>query len=53
MNAAVANSQQVGLDVKFDLNRQELIFEEGSTCPVQFGNWIVVSTVGKSITNSK
>jgi ubiquitin-conjugating enzyme E2 Q len=50
VSAAVPNPQQIGLDVKFDLNRQELIFEEGQICPVQFGNWIVVSTAGRFLT---
>ncbi len=46
LNATATNPQIVGLDVKFDLNRQEVIFEEYQTCPVQFGNWIVISTAG-------
>ena len=49
VNAAGTNDAQVGLDVKLDLNRQELIFEENQACPVQVGNWIVVNVVGTFI----
>ena len=45
-NSPTANETQAGLDVKLDLNRQELIFEEGQTCPVQAGHWIVVNVAG-------
>lgn len=40
---------QLGVDVKLDLNRQELIFEDNETCPVQAGNWIVVNAPGTFI----
>jgi ubiquitin-conjugating enzyme E2 Q len=43
------NDAQVGVDVKLDLNRQELIFEDNETCPVQVGNWVVVSVPGTFI----
>jgi ubiquitin-conjugating enzyme E2 Q len=45
------NETLTGLDVKLDLNRQELIFEEGQTCPVQAGHWIVVSVAGTFISS--
>ena len=45
-NSPTTNETQAGLDVKLDLNRQELIFEEGQACPVQVGHWIVVSVAG-------
>lgn len=35
------------IDVKFDFNLHEIIFEDGQSCPVYQGNWIVVTTVGR------
>jgi ubiquitin-conjugating enzyme E2 Q len=48
--ATPPNDAQVGVDVRLDLNHQELIFEDNETCPVQVGNWIVVSIPGTFIT---
>jgi ubiquitin-conjugating enzyme E2 Q len=33
--------------VKYDLNRQEVIFEDGKSCPVRNGDWIVITPAGK------
>jgi len=49
-NPPPATETQVGLDVKLDLNRQEVIFEEGQTCPVYTGHWIVVNAPGILLT---
>ncbi len=49
VEATPPNDAQVGVDVKLDLNRQELIFEDNEICPVQVGNWIVVSVTGTFI----
>jgi len=35
------------LEVKFDVNRHELIFEDSQSSPVQKGEWVVVTTNGK------
>lgn len=40
------NDTLSGLDVKLDVNRQELIFEDIHVCPLQVGNWIVVNVAG-------
>jgi hypothetical protein len=34
-------------DVKYDMNRQELIFEENSTSPIRNGDWVVIMTAGE------
>ncbi|RDL41264.1 uncharacterized protein BP5553_01243 [Venustampulla echinocandica] len=34
------------LDVKLDSNRQEVLFEEGSSCPVRNGEWIALKVDG-------
>jgi ubiquitin-conjugating enzyme E2 Q len=46
VNSPPVIETQVGIDVKLDLNRQEVIFEEGQTCPVFAGHWIVVNAAG-------
>jgi ubiquitin-conjugating enzyme E2 Q len=46
VNSPTTSEAQVGLDIKLDLNHQEIIFEEGQACPVQAGHWIVVSVAG-------
>lgn len=46
-SSPTTNEVQAGLDVKIDLNRQEIIFEEGQACPVQAGHWIVVTVAGR------
>ena len=34
------------IDIKFDLNRQEVIFETGQSNPVRNGDWVVITTPG-------
>jgi hypothetical protein len=33
-------------EVKFDLSRQEIMFDGKSPCPIRNGDWIVVTTAG-------
>jgi hypothetical protein len=35
------------IEVKFDKGRQEIIFENSTTCPVRNGDWIVITTASK------
>ena len=51
-NSPPVSEAQVGIDVKLDLNRQEIIFEEGQTCPVFAGHWIVVNSAGTLLLQS-
>ena len=47
VEAPVATPEDKSLEVKFDVNRHELIFEESQSSPVQKGEWVVVTTNGK------
>jgi ubiquitin-conjugating enzyme E2 Q len=47
VEAPVTTPEDKSLEVKFDVNRHELIFEESQSSPVQKGEWVVVTTNGK------
>jgi len=45
--ATNAQPVQSLIDVKFDLNRHEVVFDASQeTCPVRKGDWVVVTTAG-------
>ncbi|CZR58141.1 related to ubiquitin conjugating enzyme [Phialocephala subalpina] len=35
-------------DVQFDINRHEMLFDAGQSCPVRIGEWVVVTVVGRN-----
>ena len=46
--ATDAEAAQSLIDVKFDLNRHEVVFDASQEgCPVRKGDWVVVVTVGR------
>jgi ubiquitin-conjugating enzyme E2 Q len=47
VEAPVTTPEDKSLEVKFDVNRHELIFEESQSSPVQKGEWVVVTTNSK------
>jgi hypothetical protein len=47
VEALLTTPEDKSLEVKFDVNRHELIFEESQISPVQKGEWVVVTTNGE------
>ncbi|KAL9070233.1 MAG: hypothetical protein Q9157_005882, partial [Trypethelium eluteriae] len=39
-----------GIPMRFDRNKLEMIFDNGMTCPVRKGEWIIIDSLSKDVT---